>query len=386
MNNNLWIMNTPRNFWQFNPDPNEKFWQAAYSKSLHILDLDPKINDIYQVISNCLGEFRFGPNPYKLGKAKHLYYNLKPFMTRGMINWLKRLNASLSEGTFQLGWPIEPRYTQFQWEVSSQILKSMGELSTNPNPLWPYGNRFSLVLTHDIETDTGQKFVKEVADLEEDLGFRSSFNFVPEKYKLDLNLIKELRERNFEIGIHGLKHDGKLFHSKKEFMKRAKKINHYLKEFDAVGFRAPLMHRNPYWMQSLEIEYDLSFFDTDPYEPIPGGCMSIWPFFIGKFVELPYTLTQDSTLWQVLGEKTPKIWLDKVAFIEKYHGMALVNSHPDYLIQPGIWHLYVDFLMVMKEKNNFWHALPRELARWWLKRVKPETTEISTDKIKSNIY
>ena len=31
-------------------------------------------------------------------------------------------------------------------------------------------------------------------------------------------------------------------------------------------------------MQALEIEYDLSFFDTDPCEPIPGGTMSIWPF------------------------------------------------------------------------------------------------------------
>jgi hypothetical protein len=128
------------------------------------------------------------------------------------------------------------------------------------------------------------------------------------------------------------------------------------------------MHRNPYWMQALEIEYDLSFFDTDPYEPIPGGCMSIWPFFIGHFVELPYTLVQDSTLGLVLGENTPRIWMEKVAFIEQYRGMALLNSHPDYLSQPDIWNIYVKFLMEMKEKNNFWHALPREVARWWLKR------------------
>ena len=45
-------------------------------------------------------------------------------------------------------------------------------------------------------------------------------------------------------------------------------------------------------MRHLEIEYDLSFFDTDPFEPIPGGTMSIWPFFIGHFVELPYTLAR----------------------------------------------------------------------------------------------
>ena len=74
-----------------------------------------------------------------------------------------------------------------------------------------------------------------------------------------------------------------------------------------------------------------------PYEPIPGGTMSLWPFFIGHFVELPYTLVQDYTLTSVLGETTPKIWLEKIDFIEKYHGMALSNSHPDYLSQKTNW-------------------------------------------------
>ncbi len=60
-------------------------------------------------------------------------------------------------------------------------------------------------------------------------------------------------------------------------------------------------------MQALEVEYDLSFFDTDPYEPIPGGGMSIWLYWIGRFIELPYTLAQDSTLAIVLGEETPRL-------------------------------------------------------------------------------
>lgn len=35
------------------------------------------------------------------------------------------------------------------------------------------------------------------------------------------------------------------------------------------------LFRHPLWMQSLDIEYDLSFFDTDPYEPMAGGSMSM---------------------------------------------------------------------------------------------------------------
>ena len=132
-------------------------------------------------------------------------------------------------------------------------------------------------------------------------------------------------------------------------------------------------------MQTLNIEYDLSFFDTDPFEPIPGGTMSIWPFFIGHFVELPYTLVQDHTLTSVLGENSPRIWLEKVDFIEKYHGMALINSHPDYLKSRSTWKVYNDFLNEMKKRTSFWHALPCEVARWWKARIESELEIITPD-------
>ena len=205
--------------------------------------------------------------------------------------------------------------------------------------------------------------------LEERLGFRSLFNFVPERYKINPKLMDNLRRRGFEVGVHGLKHDGRLFDSKPAFMEKANRINGYLKEWNAVGFRAELTHRQPEWMQALEIEYDLSFFDTDPFEPIPGGTMSIWPFFIGHFVELPYTLVQDYTLKSVLGEKSPRIWLEKVDYIERYHGMALVNTHPDYLKSKSTWDVYYEFLKEMKKRDCYWHALPGDLARWWKERI-----------------
>jgi len=127
-------------------------------------------------------------------------------------------------------------------------------------------------------------------------------------------------------------------------------------------------------MQALDIEYDLSFFDTDPYEPIAGGVMSIWPFIVGHFVELPYTLIQDYTLTALLHETTPRLWLEKVDFIEQYYGMVLVNTHPDYLKDAATWRVYVDFLQDMKEREGYWHALPRDVARWWQMRAKGDSS------------
>ena len=241
---------------------------------------------------------------------------------------------------------------------------------------WPSGKDFAVVLTHDVETKKGLCHVRELAKIDADHGFRSSFNFVPERYSVDAKLREELTGQGFEVGVHGLKHDGKLFFSKEIFEKRAARINHYLKEWKAVGFRSPLTHRNPEWMQSLDIEYDSSFFDTDPYETMPGGTMTIWPFMVGHFVELPYTLPQDSTLFITLGETSIDIWKRKVDWIVENHGMVLVNVHPDYidfenkeakgLFKSGKYPLgfYVELLQYIKDKGNYWNALPRDVARY----------------------
>jgi len=207
-----------------------------------------------------------------------------------------------------------------------------------------------------------------VADLDASFGFRSSFNFVPERYRLDRELMEDLINGGFEVGVHGLKHDGRDFISHSVFARRARAMNRHIAEFDAVGFRAPLTHRNPRWMQDLEIEYDSSFFDTDPFEPIAGGTMSIWPFQLGRFVELPYTLAQDYTVTAVLNETTPRLWLRKVDYIAANRGMALLNTHPDYLRNPVTWNVYEGFLREMNLRADYHHALPRDVARWWRAR------------------
>jgi len=48
-----------------------------------------------------------------------------------------------------------------------------------------------------------------------------------------------------------------------------------------VGFRAPAMHDNLEWISELNLEYDLSTFDTDPFEPQSDGVGTIFPFKVG---------------------------------------------------------------------------------------------------------
>ena len=100
------------------------------------------------------------------------------------------------------------------------------------------------------------------------------------------------------------------------------------------------------------------------------------------YVELPYTLVQDSTLFLVLREPTPEIWLRKLDWVVQHGGMALVNVHPDYLRFPGEpasartfpAEFYKQFLEYACQKygSSFWHRLPKEVAGWYGRKILRE--------------
>ena len=215
-------------------------------------------------------------------------------------------------------------------------------------------------------------------ELEMKLGYRSSFNFVPEG---DYTVPKELRDtltaNGFEVGVHDLRHDGRLYCSRKDFVSNAQRINHYLKEWKAVGFRSGFMHHNLDWLLDLDVLYDASTFDTDPFEPQPDGVNTIFPFWVSGrdgrlgYLELPYTLSQDSTLFLVFKEPNIAIWKQKLDWVAEHGGMVLLNTHPDYMNFGGKSlrdeypvHHYQELLEYSKQKYHglFWSALPREVA------------------------
>ncbi len=224
---------------------------------------------------------------------------------------------------------------------------------------------YAIVFTHDVEEQTGFNFIPKVIELEEKYGFKSSWNIVPYKYKIDDGIINLIKTSGHEIGIHGYNHDGKLYYSEKIFNEKVPYINKAIEKYEAVGFRSPQVHRNLKWLQKLNIEYDASCFDYDPFQPFPGGTGSIWPFIAGKFVELPYTLPQDHTMFYVLKQKDISIWMKKAEWVAKNRGVILTLTHPDYLIEKKHFEMYEDLLKYLKTLDSAWHCLPREIAEWW---------------------
>lgn len=368
----LYVSNTPECWSGVRADvPLDAWWPAA-ARAAALL---PGGTDVLSrrgwtgLMEYVLGEAMFGHGRYQLSWSKRHYYRLRRFIPRGAATLLRRRYRRRQEARFSLDWPIEDRFVRVLHSVVRSIEPAFHR------GFWPNGAPFAFALTHDVETAAGQAFVPTLADLDERYGFHSSFNFVAEDYAVDRCLLADLNQRGFEIGLHGLHHDGKMFASRANFDTVVPRLNTYLREWGAVGFRAPYTHRNPEWLQALDIEYDASFFDVDPYEPMPGGTMSIWPFFCGRFVELPYTLVQDHTLLVILRQRTPRVWLDKVDFLARWGGMALVNVHPDYLRDPAHLQVYEAFLRELSRRvrdEAGWHALPRDIARWWRSRAASE--------------
>lgn len=285
---------------------------------------------------------------------------------------------------------LRQRVVQFQRQYHRKIWPIDKEAACTP-PLWqgwPDDKRFAVILSHDVETKRGYTHCRQLMQLEEKLGFRSSFNFVPERYEVATDLVQNIKDRGFEVCVHGLKHDGRLYESREIFSERAKIINGYLKKWDAVGFHSPSMHHNLDWIGDLQVEYDASTFDTDPFEPQSDGVKTIFPFWVDRkskgqgYVELPYTLCQDFTLFVLMNQGNIDIWKQKLDWIVKHGGMVLVNTHPDYMafnekeMKLGRYpvQFYEALLTYIKNmyKDEYWHVLPKDLASQFKNQVSAE--------------
>jgi hypothetical protein len=200
-------------------------------------------------------------------------------------------------------------------------------------------------------------------------GYRSSWNFVPMRYTVADELVGRLGEQGFEVGVHGLYHDGRDLESRAIFDERLPAIRQYAARWGAEGFRSPATHRAWELMPLLGLSYDSSYPDTDPFEPQAGGCCSLLPYFNEHLVELPITLPQDHTVFTILRREDESLWLEKTSFIRERGGMSLLLTHPDYMLAQTRVEAYGRFLGTFAADSSAWRALPREVAAWWRRRA-----------------
>jgi hypothetical protein len=186
-----------------------------------------------------------------------------------------------------------------------------------------------------------------------------------------MNMFGTCEAAGFEFNVHDLNHDGQLYQERGLFLERARKINEYIKKFGAKGFRAGVMYRNLDWYDAYEFSYDMSMPNVAHLEPQRGGCCTVFPYFVGKILEIPLTTCQDYSLFQILNDYSIDLWKQQIALIRKRNGLISFIAHPDYLMNSQARKVYESLLAYLRqivEHDKIWMALPGEVDQWWRAR------------------
>jgi hypothetical protein len=307
------------------------------------------------------------------------YYGVRPFLPVPVRRHLQRLFLAGRRKTPFPSWPLDRTADRLLDGFLALCLRAQGRERIPFIWFWPEGCSSAAIVTHDVETAAGVAACPALMDLDDQFGIRSSFQLVPEeRYLVPKKLLGELRRRGFEINVHDLNHDGRLYWERQEFLRRAEKINQHGREFGARGFRAAVLYRNLDWYDALEFSYDMSVPNVGHLDPQPGGCCTVMPYFVGGILELPVTTTQDYPLFHILGEYSTALWTRQIDLIRAGNGLISFIAHPDYLGEPRARQTYsalLAHLARLRSDAGLWIALPGEVNDWWRARSRMRLVE-----------
>lgn len=336
-----------------------------------------------EVIDNLLRE-RYTAHFREEGRLSHavmrtLYYMLRPHMGLSFRTRLQRIHLRNWDKIPFPAWPVDYTVDRLQQRLLALMMQAAGLDSLPFVWFWPDGFTSCTMVTHDVEHTAGKAFCPRLMDIDESFGFRSSFQVVPEeRYSVEPAFLQSIRDRGFEVNVHDLKHDGRLYAERTEFLKRARRINEYAREFGAEGFRSGILYRNADWYDAFDFSYDMSIPNVGHLDPQRGGCCTVMPYFIGNMVELPLTCTQDHTLFNILKDYSLDLWKRQVDLIQKNFGLVTILSHPDYVMERRAQSVYTDLLSHLRQlatDRPIWTPLPREVAAWWRQRSRMRLVE-----------
>jgi hypothetical protein len=264
-------------------------------------------------------------------------------------------------------WPCETALIEHWNRWLREVLE---ELQANDSwylAFWPEGATCSVVLTHDICDSAQCAQIEAICELEEKCGFRSAWYLPLENLKCDWRRIDALRSRGFEFGVLSIFADGKELADEHKFRTFKLKVERANREHQLKGFRMRAGSREIGRISALNLDFESTFCDTDPFDLRPGGTCSVFPFFIGRSVELPITIPRDHTLIHLLRRNPLAIWSLKSQWIANAGGMILAATEPHYLSAEPYLGAYKGLLKELSELEA-WRALPSEVAAWWRNR------------------
>ncbi len=304
--------------------------------------------------------------------VRRIYYWGRPLLSLRLRSVLQRIKLRGKLKSPFPSWPVDRSVDKLFEKLMIATIRANGG---HPVPFiwfWPEGKQAAFVLTHDVEDSAGKAFCSSLMDIDDEYGFKASFQIVPEeRYSVEPEFLQQFRDRQFDICVHDLNHDGYLYREYSEFKRRAKLINNYCKEFGAKGFRSGVLYRNLRWYGEFDFAYDMSVPNVGHLDPQGGGCCTVMPYYVGDILEVPVTLTQDYSLFHILHQYSIDLWKQQIRTIADGHGLISAIIHPDYVIEPEQQQLFrslLDFVRQQCSVRDIWATVPSAINSWWRQR------------------
>ena len=304
--------------------------------------------------------------------VRQFYYLIRGFLPLVVRRQLQKVYLRGWDELPFPSWPVDFTVDVLHEKFLRLMMEASGLKSVPFIWFWPEGSSSCLIMTHDVETSAGRDFTFQLMNLDDAHAIRASYQVIPEeRYHVPDEYVKQIRDRGGEVNVHDLMHDGHLYRKREMFLERAKKINEYVKKFDARGFRAGVMYRRLDWYDAYEFSYDMSVPNVAHLEPQRGGCCTVFPYYIGDILEIPLTTCQDYSLFQILGDYSIELWKSQLDMIRKRNGLMSMITHPDYLMTRRARQVYESLLDHLRElitTENVWATLPGKVDDWWRAR------------------
>jgi hypothetical protein len=315
-----------------------------------------------------------GRNSILNRSVRAAYYTVRPAMPVPVRKHLQRYSLRGWDKREFPRWPVETSVESAFETAMRLILKTQGLKEVPFIWFWPDGAQSCALMTHDVEALAGRDFCDELMDIDDSYGIKASFQVVPEsRYEVSPAYLEGIRRRGFEVNVHDFNHDGKLYSDYEEFRRRAARIEEYRKIFRARGFRAGILYRNINWFGLLNFEYEMSVPNVAHLDPQHGGCCTTFPYFIGNMLEIPVTMTQDYSLFNILRHYRLDLWETQMAAVRRKHGLMSFIIHPDYIRnepEQKVYRSLLARLAQLRKSARVWTPMPGELNQWWRQRSR----------------
>ena len=307
------------------------------------------------------------------------YYCVRPVMPVSIRKHLQRARLKGWDRISFPHWPVDRTVNDLFELLMVLSIKSQKVERIPFIWFWPDGASSSAIMTHDVEMARGRDLCSTLMDIDDAYGIKACFEVVPEqRYAVPQAFLDSITKRGFEVAVHDLNHDGRLFKSREYFEERVAKINSYGQKWGADGFRAAVLYRRQEWFADLDFSYDMSVPNVAHLDPQRGGCCTVMPYFVGNLLELPVTATQDYTLFHILQDYTIDLWKTQIELIMEKHGLLSFIVHPDYATtapERKVYEALLSHLAELRRARGVWIATPGEVNRWWRQRAAMRIVE-----------